>query len=117
MENYKQWVIKQGIEKAVKSLSKEAGGKEVVELVKDPTWQKLRESFVGTWKKTPDENVRRLKQFLGTNPSIDKLRIVLNYLTCSGFRTGNIKHAGADKLRDWVRNRLAEKREKLKQGS
>lgn len=114
MEHYRQWLIKQSMEKAIESLSREAGGKEVVELVKDPVWQKLRESFVGTWKTTPAENVRKLKHFLGTNPSIDKLRIVLNYLTCSGFRTGNIKHEGADKLRDWVRKRLAEKREKLK---
>lgn len=90
-----------------------AGGKEVSKLVKDPTWQRLRESFVGTWKKTPEENVRKLKHFLGENPSESKLRIVLNYLTGSGFRSGNIKNKSADALREWVRKKLAIKREAL----
>jgi hypothetical protein len=64
----------------------------VREIVKREDWQELRRSFIGTWNKTPDENVRRLREWLGPveEASNDELRIVMNYLTGTGFRTGTI---------------------------
>lgn len=76
------------------------GELDIREVVADPEWQSLRESFVGTWKETPVKNVSRLRQYLGdrpwTNPS--KLRRVHNYLTGSGFRTKAISHPAVDGL-------------------
>ena len=74
----------------------------MVDLVNRPDWQELRRSFLGTWKQTPEENVKKLRGWLGDigSTSDDKLKIVMNYLTGTGFRTGNIKHESIQKLRD-----------------
>lgn len=71
-------------------------------------WQSLRRSFLGTWKKTPEANIRELRAFLGpTEHSGDRrLRIVYNYLTGSGFRMGVIKHSSIDELLKEVRNEV-----------
>ena len=66
--------------------------KPIQQLVKRKDWQDLRKSFLGTWNKTPHNNVKTLRSWLG-NIEItdnDKLRITLNYLTGSGFRSHTI---------------------------
>ena len=73
----------------------------ISELVKDPEWQALRSSLVGTWKTYPERNCQLLRNYLDnlSECSIEKLRIVMNYLTGSGFRMGIIKHPCISQLR------------------
>lgn len=81
--------------------------KDIREVVNREDWQSLRRSFVGTWKHQPIENVKKLREFLGTvynNSNPDKLRIVHNYLTGSGFRIGIISHPEIDRLLNEVRD-------------
>ena len=66
--------------------------KDVKEIVKDPEWQKIRKSLLGKWKEKPDWCIQQLRKYLGSieSASDDKLKIVLNYLTGTAFRTGTI---------------------------
>ena len=73
--------------------------KPVRELVKDPEWQKVRKSLLGQWKDKPEWCCTQLNRYLGSNPSNEKLKIVMNYLTGTGFRTGRIKHSCISKIR------------------
>jgi len=75
--------------------------KPIRELVKRKDWQKLRESLVGQWAKKPEWCCDQLRKWLGpvSKASEDKLRIMMNYLTGTGFRTGRIKHKCISKLR------------------
>ena len=73
----------------------------VSEIVKDPEWQRVRQDLVGKWKSKPTYCCAQLKKYLGSikiTPNV-KLRIVLNYLTGTGFRTGRIKHNCISNLR------------------
>ena len=74
------------------------------ELVKMPSWQKLREDLVGTWIENKKKNVNRLRKWLGpaSKASMRKLLIMRNYLTGSGFRSGKIKSPEISKLRTQV---------------
>lgn len=78
------------------------------EIVKDPKWQKVRESLIGKWANDPEWCCQQLRQFLGnlSSTSEDNLRIVMNYLTGTGFRTGRIKHQCIQKIRDDISNEL-----------
>ena len=70
-------------------------------LVKDPTWQAVRKSLQGQWKQQPEWCCSSLRKYLG-NISVtpnDKIKVVQNYLTGTGFRTGVIKHLCISKLR------------------
>ena len=80
--------------------------KDIREVVNRSDWQSLRVTFVGTWKYTPVENVKKLREFLGPieNGDEEKLRIVHNYLTGSGFRIGVISHPDIDTLLKEVRD-------------
>lgn len=80
----------------------------ISELVKDPEWQKLRSSLVGTWKVKPEENCKLLRNYLGSiqNCKYRKLKIVMNYLTGSGFRMGVIKHPCINQLRSEISTEL-----------
>lgn len=80
----------------------------IQELVKDKEWQKLRSSLVGTWKTNAERNCKLLRQYLGNIHTCEykKLRIVLNYLTGSGFRIGIIKHPCIDSLRNEIKSEL-----------
>lgn len=71
------------------------------ELVKDPHWQKVRKSLLGKWKENPDWCCQQLRNYLGplSSAQYDKLRIVMNYLTGTGFRSGLIKPDCVIKLR------------------
>ena len=70
-------------------------------LVKDPAWQKVRQSLLGKWKESPEWCCSQLQKYLGSisTTSKDKIKVVQNYLTGTGFRTGKIKHACITKLR------------------
>jgi hypothetical protein len=69
---------------------------------------------LGTWKKTPEENVQKLRDFLGpVDQATDRrLRTVWNYLTGSGMRTKTISHPSIDKLLAEVRAEAYRRREK-----
>lgn len=75
--------------------------KPIKELVKDPHWQKVRVSLLGKWKTKPEWCSQQLRDYLGpiSSTSDDKLRIVMNYLTSSGFRIGFLNSAYVIKLR------------------
>lgn len=81
----------------------------IQELVKDEEQQKLRKSLIGTWKTNAKRNCVLLRNYLGNNLKKcewKKLRIVLNYLTGSGFRIGIIKDKCIDKLLNEIRTEL-----------
>ena len=70
-------------------------------LVKSEEWQNVRKSLLGQWKQRPDWCCSQLRIYLGsvTGASKDKIKVVMNYLTGTGFRTGKIKHPCITKLR------------------
>jgi len=82
--------------------------KPVKKIVQRKDWQALRKSLVGKWKQNPAACVSKLRGWLGSlnSASDDKLRIVMNYLTGSGFRSGKIKHPSISNLRDQISNEM-----------
>ena len=89
----------------------------IKELVKDVEWQKLRQSLVGTWKVTPEENCKKLRKYLGNDISkadLKRLRIVMNYLTGSGFRYGAIKHECISELRKEIGSEIKKRHSQSK---
>ena len=78
--------------------------KDVKELVKDPEWQKVRLSLLRQWKENPNWCCLQLRKYLDSVSSANdnKLKIVMNYLTGSGFRSGRIKHSCISKLRSEI---------------
>lgn len=68
---------------------------------KDKEWQETRQKLLGQWKVNPEWCCQQLRQYLGNirDTSNDKVKIVMNYLTGTGFRTGRIKHECISKLR------------------
>jgi len=91
------------------------GKHNIKDVVKLEEWQKLRESLVGTWKNSPKENVDKLKKFLGdlSKTSDQKLRIVHNYLTGSGFRSQIISHTSITQLLKEVREEVERRKERV----
>jgi len=70
-------------------------------LVKNPQWQAVRKSLLGKWKENPLWCCSQLRRYLGSISSThkDKIKVVMNYLIGTGFRTGRIKHPCISKLR------------------
>ena len=70
-------------------------------LVKDPGWQRLRQSLLGKWSSNPEWCCAQLRRYLGniSTTSKDKIKVVSNYIQGSGFRSGRIKHPCISKLR------------------
>jgi len=70
-------------------------------LVRSPEWQAVRKSLLGKWKENPEWCCSQLRKYLGPieSTSNDKIKVVMNYLTGTGFRTGKIKHPCITKLR------------------
>jgi len=70
-------------------------------LVKSPAWQQVRQSLLGQWSKRPEWCYAQLRKYLGpvSKTSKDKIKVVMNYLTGTGFRTGKIKHPCITKIR------------------
>jgi len=93
-------------------LAKDVKKMDIKEVVDDSGWQTLRKSFIGTWKKTPNENVKKLREYLGDFSNALKLRKVHNYLVGSAFRMGIIDSPEIRKLRDEVCKKRKELEEK-----
>jgi len=88
----------------VQELAQKVKGMNIQVVVDDPEWQKLRLWLKGKWAPHGPECVQRMREYFEkdkTDPY--RIRRLLNYLTCSGFRTGAIKEPSADKLREEVR--------------
>lgn len=76
----------------------------IKKVVDDPEWQKLRLWLKGKWVLHGPECVKRLRDYFEKDKNNPwRVRRVLNYVTCSGFRTGAIKETSVDSLRDEVR--------------
>jgi hypothetical protein len=90
-------------------------GRNISDIVNRDDWQKLRRSLLGTWLKTPKENVIKLRNFLGDieNAEMDKLIIVYNYLTGSVFRTKLVEHPSIDKLKKEIKDELIRRKKLL----
>jgi len=88
-------------------------GKTMQDIVDNPEWQKLRESFLETWKTNAPQNIQKLRRFLGNTSSTtnEKLLIVYNYLTGSVFRIGVVKHDSIDELKEEVREEIKKRKE------
>jgi hypothetical protein len=73
----------------------------IKKLVLDTEWQAVRKSMLHQWKEKPTWCCMRLHNYLGSVQTAydNKLRIVMNYLTGSGFRSGRIKHPCISDLR------------------
>jgi hypothetical protein len=74
------------------------------ELVKDPSWQKIRVQLLGQWSKNPVGCCQLLRHWLGPVAAASdvKLAIMANYLTGTAFRIGRIKHSCVTQLRTEV---------------
>ncbi len=81
-------------------------------LVGTPKWEKVRKSLLGQWKGRPDWCCSQLKKFLGSisGASNDEIKVVMNYLTGTGFRTGRIKHSCISKLRTQISSEIAKRK-------
>jgi len=82
------------------------------DIVKDSRWQKVRESLLGQWKSRPEWCCQQLRKYIGklTGASNDELRILMNYLVGTAFRTGRIKHPCITKLRKEISNEMTERK-------
>jgi hypothetical protein len=78
--------------KVIDNYVEEAKKRPIREIVKDPEWQKVRVSLVGQWTKRSDWCVKQLRKYIEpiSKATNDELRIIMNYLSSSGFRTGKI---------------------------
>ena len=72
--------------------------------LKGEEWQTVRKSLLGQWKSRPTWCCGKLRKYLGSISSTpnSKLKIVMNYLTGSGFRMGKIKHECITNLRTQI---------------
>ena len=88
--------------------------KKIKDIVKDPTWQKVRKSLVGNWREKPEWCCSELKKYPGSISltTNDKLRIVMNYLTGTAFRTGKVKHPCISKLRTLISMEIKKRKAK-----
>lgn len=88
----------------IQELARKVKATNIQEVVDDPEWQKLRLWLKGKWAQQGPECVKRLRDYFNKDKSDPwRVRRVLNYVTCSGFRTGAIKEPLVDSLRDEVR--------------
>ncbi len=85
-------------------------------LVRSPQWQAVRKSLLGKWKEKPTWCCSQLKKYLGSISSAnnDKIKVVMNYLTGTGFRTGRIKHACISALRTQMSSEIKKRKAQKK---
>lgn len=85
-------------------------------LVKDPGWQSVRKSLLGKWAQDPKGSCARLRSYLGnvSSTSNDKIKVVMNYLTGTGFRTGRIKHPCITALRTQMSSEIKKRKAQKK---
>jgi hypothetical protein len=88
-------------------------GIDIKEIVDRKDWQELRENFLGTWKRYPEDNVRSLREWLGPIccTQADQLVIVLNYLTGSAFRLSIIYHKDINDLKEDIVREIKSRKE------
>lgn len=85
--------------------AKEVRAMNIQDVVDDPEWQKVRLWLKGKWSSRGPECTMALKNYLYKNKKDPfRVRRVLNYVTCSGFRTGAIKEPTAYEFREEVRD-------------
>ena len=93
------------MDKEIYDLARKVKATNIQEVVDDPEWQELRIWLKGKWANRGKECTERLRNYFEkdkTNPW--RIRRLLNYVTCSGFRTGAIKENSINSLREEVRN-------------
>lgn len=85
-------------------------------LVRSEEWQAVRKSLLGTWKKEPEKSCAKLRKYLGSisGTSNDKIKVVMNYLTGTGFRTGTIKHPCISALRTQMSSEIKKRKAQKK---
>ncbi len=85
-------------------------------LVKSPQWQAVRKSLLGQWKERPTWCCSQLRKYLGSPSSAnnDKIKVVINYLTGTGFRTGRIKHSCISTLRTQMSSEIKKRKAQKK---
>jgi hypothetical protein len=81
-------------------------------LVRSEEWQTVRKSLLGNWMKKPDWCCSQLRKYLGSinKTHNDKIRVVMNYLTGTGFRTGRIKPSCAVTLRQQLSSEIKKRK-------
>lgn len=86
----------------------------IKEIVKSPKWQKVRQSLVGNWNLKADWCCLQLRKFISpmNKATVSELRIMMNYLTSSGFRMGKIKHPCIQPLRTEVSMEIKKRKAK-----
>lgn len=89
--------------------------KKIKELVKNKEWQKVRLSLIGKWNTDQKFALNQLKKYLGNinTTSEEKLRIVMNYLTGTGFRTGKIDSKEIRNLRALISAEIRRRKYKV----
>ena len=93
------------ITKETQELAHKVKATNIQEVVDDPEWQTLRLWLKGKWAKQGKECVDRMRDYFKVDKENPwRVRRLLNYLTCSGFRTGAIKEESASELREEVRS-------------
>lgn len=85
-------------------------------LVTSQEWQNVRKSLLGKWKEKPSWCCSQLRSYLGSvgSASNDKIRVVMNYLVGSGFRTGRIKHPCISALRTQMSSEIKKRKAQKK---
>jgi len=85
-------------------------------LVRDDAWQTVRKSLLGQWKEHPEQCCSKLRTYLGSIATTDndKIRVVMNYLVGSGFRTGRIKHPCISALRTQMSSEIKKRKAQSK---
>jgi hypothetical protein len=88
----------------IQILAQKVKSTNIKKVVDDPEWQALRLWFKGKWASHGPECSKKLREYFEKDKTDPwRVRRVLNYVTCSGFRTGAIKEPSVDKLREEVR--------------
>jgi hypothetical protein len=88
--------------------------KPMMEIVKSPRWQKVRESLLGKWKSEPEWCCQQLRDYISplNKATVTELRIMMNYLTITPIRMGKIKHPCINALRAEVSMEMKKRKAK-----
>jgi len=88
--------------------------KAIRDIVKDPEWQKVRTSLLGNWNTKTEWCCAQLRNWIGPldKATVTELRILMNYLTGTGFRMGKIKHNCIQSLRTQVSMEIKKRKAK-----
>ena len=76
------------------------------QIMADSKWQELRKSMVGKWKESPEQNIKKLRDYLGDMADIVKVYRVYIYLNIIGFKGGKLNSTGLTKLLKEIKGRM-----------